>query len=251
MWNRVLDRSGAMMLNKPPRPGIQKEIIMKHRFIPHTHWSHALIMLILCITSVSGDTVLFQDAFKGKLGEGWSWVRERKETWRLTPEGLEIKVEPGNMWGSANNARNILKRPLPALKQGELEITALLENKPSHQYEQIDLVWYHDDAHMVKIGIEQVDGVLSMVMGREEKDRTRTLAIIPIQSTTLEVRFNLRGSTIKGWFREKGQGDWRLAGECELPPVKPAFITLQAYQGPPDQDHWARITRFRIVQKGS
>jgi len=63
-----------------------------------------------------------------------------------------------------------------------------VEHKPTHQYEQADLVCYFDDSHMAKIGEELVDGKLSIVMGREENDKTRTIKIIPLEQTRVELR---------------------------------------------------------------
>jgi hypothetical protein len=40
-------------------------------------------------------------------------VREDPAGWRSTDHGLEIRVQPGNMWGGANDARNVLVRDVP------------------------------------------------------------------------------------------------------------------------------------------
>src|SRR5687767_11586970 len=109
----------------------------------------------------------------GKPGEGWTWRRENPAGWRIRDSALEIRVEPGNMWGPQNDARNVLVRKLDGVSlHHEVTISVTVSNRPTEQYEQVDLVWYYDDSHMVKIGQEQVDGKLSIVMGREEKDRT-------------------------------------------------------------------------------
>ncbi|NJL72175.1 MAG: hypothetical protein HC888_11635 [Candidatus Competibacteraceae bacterium] len=180
------------------------------------------IFCILLLANALGATalaepVLFQDDFHGKLGEGWSWVREDPAGWRVTEKGLEIRVAPGNMWGGANDARNVLVRPLPEVKEGALTIALTVTNDPSNQYEQIDLVWYYDDCHMVKIGLERVHGQNSLVMGREEADKTTTLAIIPVTSTTLDVRLTLRGTTLHGEFREAPprRGAWPASVSCQ------------------------------------
>src|SRR5438552_14913827 len=94
--------------------------------------------------AVSAGEVLFQDDFKGKLGEGWSWVREHREAWRATERGLELRIEPGNMWGPQNNAKNVLVRAAPDASTNQLEVSVKVENKPTNQYEQVDLVWYYD-----------------------------------------------------------------------------------------------------------
>lgn len=194
------------------------------------------------------DEVLFQDDFKEKLDKGWSWVREHREAWRVTERGLEVRVEPGNMWGPPNNARNVLLREAPDASSSQLEISVHVANKPTEQYEQVDLVWYYDDSHMVKIGQEMVDAKLSIVMGREEKDRTQTIAIIPIDSASVRLRFLVRGSRLRGQFRTTDVEDWREAGGCDLPaPIGgKAKISLQCYQGPAEAEHWARITEFRV-----
>src|SRR2546430_1183365 len=60
-------------------------------------------------------SALFRDRFEGKLADGWYWLREHKEAWRVSKTGLEVLIEPGNMWGPANDARNVLLRPAPIL----------------------------------------------------------------------------------------------------------------------------------------
>ena len=51
---------------------------------------------------------LFEDPFDDKLKDGWSWVREDPQGWKVADGALQIRVQPGNMWGPANNARNVL-----------------------------------------------------------------------------------------------------------------------------------------------
>ena len=64
---------------------------------------------------VTGYTaeVEFSDDFKKELKPGWTWIREDKKSWRTTPEGLEIRVQRGNMWGPENSGKNVLVRDLP------------------------------------------------------------------------------------------------------------------------------------------
>ncbi len=205
-----------------------------------------LLLVIFATTSIA-DTLLFEDPFQGKLKEGWSWLREDPAGWRVTDNGLEIKIEPGNMWGGANDAKNILMRPVSIPKTG-LSVQCSIENSPSSQYEQVDLVWYYDDAHMVKIGLELVHGQLSLVMGREEKDRAKTLSIIPLKSGKLDLRLDVHGKNIRGQWRYTGTGKWQEGGKCDLPVKGAPKITLQCYQGNPNDVHWARIHSFKMVE---
>jgi len=209
------------------------------------------ILTVLTLASAAYPAeLLFQDDFKGRLGQEWSWVREHREGWRVTDRGLEVRVEPGNMWGGQNNARNVLVRPAPSHASGELEVSVAVENKPSNQYEQVNLVWYYDDRNMVKLGLELVDGKLSIVMGREEQDRCRTIGIRPVDAGSVRVRFFVNVREIRGEFLTPDGENWREMGRCTLPApasVSPK-ISLQFYQGPENVEHWARVTEFRVLK---
>jgi regulation of enolase protein 1 (concanavalin A-like superfamily) len=210
-----------------------------------------MILAIVCLTSpIHAEEALFQDDFKGKLGEGWSWVREHREAWRVTERGLEVRIEPGNMWGPQNDARNLLIRPAPDATKGEIEVSVNFENQPTNQYEQADLVWYYDDSNMVKLGQELVNGKLSVVMGREENDKTRTVAIIPLASTSVRLRLIAKGNQIRGQFRTPTAAEWRDVGHCPMPAQTNAAakISLQFYQGSQKAEHWARISEFLILR---
>src|SRR5437879_5547017 len=99
---------------------------------------------------------------------------------------------------------------------------------------------------MVKIGEELVDGKLSVVMGREENDRARTISITPLDVETLELRLTVKGNQIKGSFK-KPKEEWREVGECDLPATKAEpRISLQFYRGPADAEHWARVSELTV-----
>jgi regulation of enolase protein 1 (concanavalin A-like superfamily) len=204
------------------------------------------MLAVILFARLASAEVLFEEKFDGKLAPGWSWVRENPKAWRVAGGVLEIRVEPGNMWGPENSGKNVLARELPESRTG-VEISMRVENRPSEQYEQVDLVAYFDDGHMVKIGQELVDGKLSIVMGREEGDRTRTIAIIPLKTTKVELKSAIRGRIVIGSFRPEGTREWRVAGSCELPGKGRPRVAIQCYQGPKEKEHWAKITNFKIV----
>jgi regulation of enolase protein 1 (concanavalin A-like superfamily) len=211
----------------------------------------SLFISITLVGTLCAQETMFQDDFKEKPDPGWSWIREHREAWRVTGHGLEVRIEPGNMWGPENSARNLLVRTAPDLTETEIEILVNVENKPSHQYEQVDLVWYFDDSNMVKLGQELVDGKLSVVMGREENDKTRTIAIVPLNSTSVSLRMIVKVGQVRGEFKTPDTKEWHAVGECE-PPTSAnakAKISLQFYQGSADTEHWARVTDFRIRKR--
>lgn len=146
---------------------------------------------ILSSLSVGAAEILFQEDFTGRMDPGWMWIRGHRESWRIGEAGLKVRIEPGNMWGTANNAKNLLVRDLPKNAAPGIDISVTVQNQPTEHYEQVDLVWYYDDSHMVKLGQELVDGQLSIVMGREERDRTRTIAIIPLKSNRVRLRISV------------------------------------------------------------
>lgn len=207
-----------------------------------------LLSAVACVLKLQSAEVLFSDDFKGRLQPGWTWVREDKAAWRTTDEGLEVRIQRGNMWGPENSGRNVLVRELPKTEK-PIEISVTVEHDPTEQYEQVDLVAYYDDSHMVKIGEELVDGKLSIVMGREEKDKARTLAIIPLEKKRVELKLRIEGLQVSGFFKSDGATEWKKAGECDLPGAshlgRPR-IALQCYQGSNEKEHWAKIQRFRI-----
>jgi len=213
-----------------------------------------MLIAIALLAAVAGlgtgqEKPLMHAPFPGKLETPWRWIRENPKTWRISEEALEIMVEPGNLWGGANDARNVLVHPLPVAAGGKVTASVTVANKPTHQYEQVNLVWYYDDSNMVKIGLELVDGRRCLVMGREENDKTQTLALIPVDSDVLEVRLVVEQEEIRGYYRVSREAAWKEAGTGILPGKGEAHLSIQAYQGPPDAEHWARISELRIVSE--
>lgn len=210
----------------------------------------ALRWVLLATLGVSGTTwgatPEFNDDFREGLGPGWKVLRESAEAWRTGTAGLEVRVLPGNMWGPANDARNTFVRPAPDPAKAPVQVDVQVENRPTEQYEQVDLTWYYADSHQVKIGQELVDGQLSIVMGREEGDRTRTIAIIPLDSAIVNLRFRVSGNEIRGFFRTPAMAAWKEAGSCELPVRGAPNVSLQIYQGTTKVERWARLSHFRV-----
>ncbi|MDB6133163.1 MAG: hypothetical protein JWM59_1406 [Verrucomicrobiales bacterium] len=194
----------------------------------------------------------FTENFTAAPAAPWKWIRENRDAWRVGKQGLEVRIEPGNMWGPANNGKNVLVRPVSPLAAGSLEITATVKNQPTGQYEQTDLVWYFNDSHMVKIGQEMVDGKLSVVMGREKRDQTRTMGIYPLAIALVKLRLVVRGDKISGEYQPGGEGPWLPAGTTTAP--LPAaggqpHIALMFYQGTVETPHWSQVSELKAVPR--
>lgn len=228
------------------------KVMTKSSFFHQRSVYHITCYLVFILTAQvlwsESQVVVFDDPFRSTLKPGWSWIRNHETHHRLTSDALEIRMEPGNMWGSANNARNILVRSIPDHCQQACQIEVTVFNQPTEQYEQVDLVWYYNDSYQVKIGQELVDGQLSIVMGREENDRTRTIAIIPLDTFEVRLRLSVNGEEIEGAFKKPGSEDWMTAGKTSLPIHGTPKITLQCYQGPDKVERWARLHDFVITK---
>ena len=181
----------------------------------------------------------------------WRWIREHRDGWRITDDGLQVLIEPGNMWGGDNDARNVLVRPIPAEWRDGVELSVQFEHHPKKRWEQADLVWYYNDGTMVKLGLEVENDEINIVMGREENDQARTIAVIPYEKETVQLRLVVEGQTISGYYRPADKEKWIAAGDCELPAspdLEAPHASLQFYQGEAGSDRWATVSKFRIAK---
>jgi alpha-L-fucosidase len=220
---------------------------MKKRIMPFLCF--VLTVLQCHVSAIGSDNI---NPFSGtSIPDGWTWKREIPEAWRLRNQSLEIKILPGNMWGGQNNAKNVLLIPLTDDQTaGGTDVSVTLANSPMQRWEQVDLVWYYSDSHMVKIGLELEHGINSVVMGREENDRTRTIKIVPIARDTVTVRFKVAQGQVQGYYRLTDADPWIEVGTCSAPvPIGEGHaprVSIQCYQGDPKHPHWARITDLAI-----
>ena len=73
-------------------------------------------LLLIAVSLQAGEPkVVFEDGFDGKLGDGWTWLRENPDTWRIKDNALEICVQPG----VAHSVKNALLRKAPDRGKGK------------------------------------------------------------------------------------------------------------------------------------
>lgn len=203
----------------------------------HAVLAMAGLLLAVGALRAAEPKVLFEDPFDGKLGEGWSWLREDANTWRIKDGALEIRVEPG----VAGTVKNALRRKAPDRTQGKvaIEVTVTFTTPPTNQYEQAGITWYHEDKPVFKLVHENIDGKTYVIPGRK-----------PTTSKTVQLRLVLDGEQYVAQFRPDAQGDFQTAAEGKLPGGPDERVSIQCYQGPPDAEHWIRFDDFRVVQIG-
>ena len=193
--------------------------------------------LALCCGSLSAaePRVVFEDGFKGKLGEGWTWLRENPKAWRIKDDALEIRVEPG----VNTSVKNALLRPAPDRSTGTfaIEVTVTNTTRPTRQYEQAGITWYHNGRPVFKLVKELIKGKLFIIPGRK-----------PMPSKSVQLRVVVTAKGLTAQYRPDGKGEFLTAGTRRLPPPGKDQVSIQCYNGPPDAEHWIRFDDFRILQ---
>ncbi len=181
------------------------------------------------------DRAVFEDCFGDKLAEGWTWLREHPQAWRIREKTLEIRVVPG----VARTVKNALVRAAPDRNQGKfaIEVTVTNTTRPTRQYEQAGITWYHDGKPVFKLVKELIDGKTWIIPGKR-----------PMPAGTVQLRLIV---TADGWtaqYRPDGKGEFQTAAKGKLPPPGDDRVSIQCYNGPADAEHWIRFDDFRIIQ---
>ncbi len=181
------------------------------------------------------DQVVFEDGFETKPGEGWTWLRENAKAWRIREGALEIHVEPG----VAHNVKNALVRPAPDRSKGTyaIEVTVTSNTKPTQQYEQAGITWYHNGKPVFKLVKELVRGKLLIIPGAK-----------PMDSKSVQLRLIVTANSWTAQYRPDAKGEYLTAAKGRLPAPGKDQVSIQCYNGPPDAEHWIGFDDFRILK---
>ncbi len=193
------------------------------------------LILLAGVSAAAEPKVLFEDTFDGKLGDGWTWLRENPDAWRIRDGALEIRVEPG----VAGNVKNALLRDTPdrATTKFAVEVTVTFTADPTQQYEQAGITMYHQQKPGRKLVHERINGELWIIPGKK-----------PAPGKTVQLRVIIDGTQWTAQFREDATGEFQTAGSGSLPAPGKDQVSIQCYNGPPDAEHWIRFDDFRIVE---
>ena len=199
-------------------------------------WWLAAVSVLLGVSLLvaAEERVAFEDRFEGKLGEGWTWVRENPKAWRIRDDALEIRVEPG----LAGTVKNALVREAPDRSKGKyaIEVTVTFTTPPTQQYEQAGITWYQDGKAVFKLVHEQIDGKTYIIPGKAEAP-----------SKTVQLRLVVTKDRFTAQFRPDAKGEFKTVAEGGLGAGAKEQVSLQCYNGPADAEHWIRFDDFRIV----
>jgi hypothetical protein len=165
----------------------------------------SVLLLVPPLARSAEPEVVFEDGLKGKLGNGWDWLRENPKTWRHSEKGLEIRVEPG----LADTVKNALRRKAPDRWRGKyaIEVTVELLAAPTQQYEQAGLTWYQGDKPVFKLVHEFIDGKTYIIPGKKATD-----------TRLLQLRLVVTKDEYVAQYRPDAKGEFQTAGTGKLAP---------------------------------
>ena len=188
-----------------------------------------------CSGAAVNEEVVFSEKFQDELAEGWHWLREQPEDWRLQDGGLELRARPGD----AHTVTTALLHPAPSLAEGPLifEVTVTFLDELTEQFEQAGLTWYDDGEPVFKLVHELVDGEMMIIPGR---------ALTESQTVTL--RLLVSEGHYEAQYREEGEEAFHTVDAGELSTGTDSHISLLTYHGPEDAEHWVRFTDFRVLR---
>lgn len=195
--------------------------------------SFILTLAMATVSIASDEQTIFEERFQ--LADGWSWLREDANTWRIRDGALEIRVEPG----VAHNVKNALVREAPDRSTGTFAVEVTVTNTvtPSNQYEQAGITWYNNGKPVFKLVKELVDGQLMIIPGRK-----------PMVAQKVQLRLVVTADSWTAQYRANGEGPFLTAAEGKLPTPGKDQVSIQCYNGPADAEHWIRFDDFRILK---
>jgi hypothetical protein len=226
----LLGCTGGALWSDESRPGpiyLQGD----HRAVDYRN----IVLTPIIKSCADQGSVIFEERFDGKLDESWSWLRENAQAWRIRRDALEIRVEPG----VARTVRNALVRKAPDRKQGKFAIDVTVTNttRPTAQYEQAGITWYHEGKPVFKLVKELIDGELFIIPGKKA-----------MPSEKVQLRLIVSSNKFVAQFRPDCRGEFQTAATGTLPLPGDDQVSIQCYNGPADAEHWIRFDDFRILK---
>ena len=125
-------------------------------------------------------------------------------------------------------------RPAPSRHQDTLaiEVTVTNHTLPTIQYEQAGITWWQP---VFKEVVELIDGDLFIIPGRTA-----------MAAKSVRLRLIVTADSWEAQFRPEGESEFRTSERGELPAPADDQVSIQCYNGPPDEEHWIRFEDFTI-----
>jgi Beta xylosidase C-terminal Concanavalin A-like domain len=196
------------------------------------------------------ERVLFEENFRGPLGNGWSWYHEIRDRWKIDAERGELAIQPVGGWMPTLNNVPLCVVPEDR-KDGSLAVEVSIEHAARGDYEFAGLMWYFDDKNFVVIrkGPHGDDGK-SVALLRLKDGQGQWVKAVPYEAAAVDVRMVVTGGKAAGWYRAANADAWQPIAEVELPGSGPAKIGLRTGNGEGDKLTRARFSRLRVLGVG-
>jgi hypothetical protein len=240
----TVELNGKRIIDNQPLLGCTGGALWSDEFKPgpiylqgdHSGVSYRNIVLTPIIKT-RPNQLIFEESFESDpaMDNGWIWLRENPNQWRIKDDGLEILVQPG----VAHNSINVLRRKAPDRSKGKFAVDVTVTNNtvPTQQYEQAGITWYNNDKHGFKFVKELVSGTVMMIPSRK-----------PMPAKSVQLRLIVDGDDYTAMFRPEAKGPFQTAAKGKLPPQLNDQVSIQCYNGPPNAEHWIRFDDFRIYK---
>ena len=196
-----------------------------------------LALPLLALTFLSAPSSV--DAGQTELQQDWQWDRGVPEDRRWHDGVLQVKTQPGRIWGGDGN-RNLLVAKQPIGRGGEAVADIELLDATG-KFEQCGLLVYVHDDLFVKLVVEHIDGEHYVVMAWEKSGRGQVIAKTKISEPRAQLRLRVSGDQVQGFWRLAEDEAWRAAASCEFSSQQPRKFALFSQDGEPDQRRWAVI----------
>ena len=194
--------------------------------------------------SSNKEKIIFEDNFDSGLKQGWEWLRQNKECWRIQDSGLEIRVVPGD----ENTVKNALIRSAPNRNNGTfaIEVSVSNYNRPVQPYEQAGITWYNNARPIAKLVKEYI--YPPNVPHKTGNNIFIFTGDVSIQQQKVRLRFIVSRDLWKAQYHFEKRAEFKTAASGKLPTPKNDSVSIQCYNGPANAEHWVRFENFQIKQ---
>ncbi|MCI3918837.1 hypothetical protein MO973_01145 [Paenibacillus sp. TRM 82003] len=177
--------------------------------------------------------------FTERMDNGWRWIRERERDWKTEGEQLLIRSRPGSIWGTGNDAENVLIRPFSG---PEGSVSVIVSGDMDIAYEQAGLLLFYDEDNYIKF----VKELVGEELGREERAEAKVVGKATFASHTVELKLTIAAGTVEAYYREGTDGEWIVLAACDGFPLENPHVGLLTHGGSAEEENWFRYSRFRI-----
>ena len=217
--------------------------------VPFVALAFTLVALLARpVAAADPPKVLFEENFSGKLGEGWQWLRERPEHWRMADGSLIIDTLPGSYWMKENSGQNTLLRKAPASLKDGFIIEVHMDNSPKGQWEHAGLLVYFDPFTFVAFNKEFTGKQCIFVFHQQDGKPIQGPAETDYRESGVWLRLALHGTKATAQYRSSEKEPWKPIGECPIPTsTKELLVGFQSGYGQEKSERQARFRSFRIL----